>query len=278
MEVFTHNIKSDHVSIFLFGDVHEGNANHDRSALERMVKYIEETAEKRAVHVIGMGDYIDAINTKDPRFSPSEIEGRYKIKDLKDLPRKQMKAFYDSIKPVAKYMGHALVGNHEESYIKHGGFDVYDYLCSDLLEDCRKVGFFGMVRFDVGSAHRGSFSFCLTHGTGGGGFREGYALNNMFDIFRKFRADFYVMGHVHKIETRHYDFQRVAMQGPTVKRDREWYGCSGCFLDSYRVGNRNYFEGQKGEMSHIGFLEARIDYVSRNGKGGWETTLIKHIY
>lgn len=273
MEIFSESLDSDHISLFFFGDNHHGNANHDDISEKRMVKHILETSKERLVKVIGMGDYIDCINTKDPRFSPSEIDQKYKISDLKDLPRKQSEYFYESIKSLENYFNYALVGNHEESFIKHGGFNVYDHICTSLLPNCKKLGFSGMVKFDCGTSSRASFVVCLTHGTGGGGFREGAKINNLFDIFRKFHADFYIMGHVHEVDTKHYDYIEISKSGK-MKKVREWYGLSGCFLDTYKEGQRNYFEGHKGGLSHIGFLEARIDRCSDE----WKTELIKHIF
>jgi hypothetical protein len=275
VEITTEELKSNHISVFLLGDVHEGNGNHNELAFKQCVKKIKDTAESgRFVRVIGMGDYIDAINIKDPRFSPSEIHEKYGIRELKDLPRKQMKEFYAAMKPIKEYFKQALVGNHEESYIKHGGFDVYDYLCSDLMGGTTKLGYQGMVQYTCGEhdRNRKNIIFSLTHGCGGGGFREGYATNNLFDVFRKFRSDFYVMGHVHKIESRHMDYSTISRVGK-YQADREWYGVSGCFLDTFRVGHRNYFEGNKGELSHIGMLEARIDCENDI----WKKDLVKII-
>jgi len=278
LEIVSEELDSNHISVFFLGDVHEGNGNHNGESFRRAVREIKRVADSgRTVRCIGMGDYIDAINIKDPRFSPSEIHEKYGIRELKDLPRKQMKEFYEAIKPIKQYFKQALVGNHEESYIKHGGFDVYDYLCNDLLGDCSKIGYQGMVVYRCGTAsenRRKPVKFALTHGSGGGGFREGYPLNNLMDIFRKFRADFYVMGHVHKLVSHHSDYVTTDHQY-NIQYDREWYGTSGCFLDTLRLGHRNYFEGNKGELSHIGMLEATID-IDRAGR--IQKHLHKHIF
>ena len=133
MECKRYDTYGNDISVFFLTDIHEGNSCSDSSSFLKAVRYINDARKDHdEVIVVGGGDYIDAINPKDKRFNPSEIESRYGIRDLKDLPRKQMKRFHDNIKPIEDLFKFALVGNHEETYIRDGHFDVYDYLCADL--------------------------------------------------------------------------------------------------------------------------------------------------
>ena len=55
------------VSVYFLGDIHEGAANHQAKALSKAIDII---ANDSNAYWIGMGDYIDAINHRDPRFNP----------------------------------------------------------------------------------------------------------------------------------------------------------------------------------------------------------------
>ena len=271
MEHFHETVNAKHLSMFILSDIHTGNANHNREAFRKAVDNIKKTSADRSVFTVLLGDMADMINVKDPRFSPSEICAEYSIRDLKDLPRKQYQRFAEDVAPIRDTIKYALVGNHEESYIKHGGFDVYDYLCTDLLK-CRKLGYFSLGRLTVKDSTRmHSTDIMLTHGSGGGGFREGNAKNNIHDISRSFDCDLYVMGHIHKLEASSELTMSLNQKGDAVKRKR-WYGVAGCFLDTYTEGTRGYFEGRKGRLSRIGYLEYRIDKTTDD----WTTELVAH--
>jgi predicted phosphodiesterase len=265
MEVFNYTFeKTTKAKIFLMGDIHEGNINHDEISFKKAINHIKN--EKDPYIVIFMGDMTDCINTKDPRFSASEIERKYSIRDLKDLPRKQMKCLYQKVKPIEDKIKFSLIGNHEETYIKHHGFDVYDYFCTDLLPNCQKLGYqaIGNIRINDGSSKK-IIKIALTHGSGGGGYREGYPLNNCVDIFNKFDCDINVMAHVHKLLSKCYHYVTISKSNKMITK-KKFYGISGCFLKTFVVGTRNYFEGQKGTLSEIGLLEISVQKKEK----GWE--------
>ena len=79
------NLKiGEKLNIYFLGDIHEGNCNHADAELKEAVRIIQNDP---VGYWIGMGDYIEAINSKDPRFNPVEIAEYYRLKDLKDLPK-----------------------------------------------------------------------------------------------------------------------------------------------------------------------------------------------
>ena len=57
-------------TVYFLGDIHEGAANHQAKALAKAIDII---ANDSNAYWIGMGDYIDAINHRDPRFNPLEM-------------------------------------------------------------------------------------------------------------------------------------------------------------------------------------------------------------
>ena len=275
METHSERIKSDHVSLFFIFDVHEGSANFAEDEFLKSVAHIKSVAKKRDVVTILGGDMIEAINVDDKRFSPTSLSPKYKLRDLKDLSRKQADAFLENIDPIRDTIVAALVGNHEETNIKYNHFDVYDYYCDAL--DCKKLGYAGIFNLFLASSpknpHRKQIRIGLTHGHGGGGFREGYALNNCMDTFRFWRCDINIMGHVHKLEYAKYPYVTTNNNGKLIGRVAH-YGIGGCFLKTYVEGNRAYFEGKKGPLSQIGFLQFDIDLTAV----GYKIEGIKHEF
>jgi hypothetical protein len=265
MEKYIKEVKGNKLSVFFVSDNHEGNANHNGKAFRKAVQYIKNQSEDRPVSVILGGDMADCINVGDPRFSPAEVSEKYSLRDLKDLPRKQFQKVYEDLKPIKDLIDCALIGNHEESFIKHNGFDVYDYLCSDLI-GCYKLGFSALVRYKVNAGGSvKSFTGAVSHGTGGGGFREGYPVNHVLDISKKYNVDFNLIGHLHKMTTQSFKYMSMN-QVDDIIYETKHYGTSGCFLDTYREGTRGYFEGRKGMLSDIGFLEYKIERRKIEGK------------
>ncbi len=273
MEIFNHTENCKTFSCFFIGDVHEGNSNHNSDAFEKAVKIIQKTSHPSIV--ITMGDICECIDTKDPRFSPAEIEDKYAIRDLKDLPRKQFKKVFEKLKPIKDKIKYVVAGNHEESFIRHNGFDVIDYFTTDLLglDSSAKLGYSAIGKIVLTNHGKTlTLKLSLTHGTGGGGFREGYPVNNCLDIFKKFDCDIHVMGHTHKFVNQSFPFISVNKVGK--RQDRvKWFCNTGCFMDTYKEGNRNYFEGKKGMVSEIGFLE-----LHAYEKHGWHYSVKKHQY
>jgi len=269
MEIHKDIIESNHYSVFVLSDVHEGNAGHNETAFNLAISLIKETAKERTTEVLLNGDLIDCIEITDKRFNPVEISEKYKMRDLKDLPRKQADYVIEKLTDIKGLITDATVGNHEEAYIKDHHFDVYDYYCNAL--GIRKLGFAGIVRKSI---HEGGKSRAvkvidigITHGRGGaGGKLAGYALNYCVDIWQKFRVDIGLVGHIHQLTEQSYPSLYVNQNLRLMQKTR-WYGVCGCFLDTYIEGSSGYFEGRHGQVSAIGMLRIDVD----RGNQGWKT-------
>ncbi|GIV81705.1 MAG: hypothetical protein KatS3mg051_1059 [Anaerolineae bacterium] len=59
--------RADEFRIIPLGDIHVGARGSDTAAFRHVV---EDIASDERAYWIGMGDYLDAINRSDPRFSP----------------------------------------------------------------------------------------------------------------------------------------------------------------------------------------------------------------
>jgi len=255
------------IEIFFLGDIHEGAKNHDSKAFKKAVNLIIDTHKKnKNTFVIGMGDYIDCINHRDPRFNPVEIADKYKIKDLKDLPRKQMQYQIDEMTPIMPLFIGWLYGNHEEKFSKWNGYDPMDKIRDWYEYKGQKppiLGYSGWINLGIRrekNRNRANytFNFDLTHGVGGGGFREGYPINKVHDIFRWSEgADVHVMGHVHQMVDDMAQKRTFDVNGNRILT-KKYYAANGCFLKKEDVGTRGYFEGKPGKYSSIGMLKFTI--------------------
>ena len=255
------------INIYTLGDVHEGNCNHAENEFKEAVKIIEDDPNG---YWIGMGDYIEAITTDDKkRFDPLSIHPKYRIQDLKNLPKKQMNNFHNIVEPIEGKCLALLAGNHEEAFTKHNSFDVYGHLIESFKTSAfkagqppAKLGYIGFLKisiiYDKGrSGPNRTVTFALNHGDGGGGFREGYPLNKVHDVFRWTHADVCLMGHLHKLVSDRKPFIGVSQSNQLI-RSKRFYGMTGCFLKTYVDGNRNYFEHKGRSESDIGMLKTEI--------------------
>ena len=264
----------DEVNIFFLGDIHEGSANHADREFRKAIQIIKDT---RNSYVLGMGDYIDAITYWDKRFNPSEIDPAYLIKDLKDLPARQMNNLYNKLLPIQDRFLGVLYGNHEETYIRYNSFDPVKYL-AEKMGNVPRLGYTAMFKLGIirqKGRPRSNYNFIidLNHGAGGGGYREGYPLNKCHDVFRWTSGDVRVMGHLHALVEDDKEFLEYRQGGNTNYRT-VWFGVSGCFLYKIKEGTRGYFEPKPGPHSDIGMLKLKI-IVSADKKANCTTSLEK---
>lgn len=263
MELLSAKVKTEKYSLFWLGDNHEGNANHCRGVFKEAVEYIEKTGKDHKSHVILGGDMADCINHRDKRFNPSEIHDKYKIRDLKDLPRKQCEVIFEDLNPIKNMVRGYIIGNHEEKYISTAGFDVYDYLAKKFPK-CNKLGFSTIINLVLDyKNNKRRIIIPATHGTTGGGRTRTGKLKYCRDVFQKYRnADICIMGHTHVLGSDSVESIELNKNNKMVATETH-YCVGGCFLKTYKIGSRNYFEGKPGDLSDIGFLE--IVFTKRGG-------------
>jgi len=273
MEIVTREFVLDtgqEINIYFLGDIHEGNVNHAETEFRRAVQIVRDDP---VGYWVGMGDYVEAITTDDKkRFNPITIAKKYGIRELKDLPHKQMEAVFNVLRPIQDKCLCLLLGNHEETYIKYNASDIYDRFVSMFDNPPPKIGYVGFLKLVIRNKKTRMYSkvIALNHGDGGGGFREGYPINKLWDVFRWTDANLSVMGHVHKLMEDDKKFIGVNNMGK-LKKERRYVGISGCFLWTHQEGNANYFEHKGRFESDIGMLKANFKLYDR----GPEITLYK---
>lgn len=219
----------------------------------------------------GLGDYIDAITTNDPRFNAYEIAEKYSVRDLDDLPKKQTDYFIESIVPIANKCGGLIYGNHEDTYRRYNNFDVVRYICGELdIPNLRHKAFISLS-FEQNNKSI-PVRIVMEHGTGGGGMREGYPINKVYDVFRYDIADVHVMGHLHQMQTDRCVY--TSYQYNSIRSDPSWFCVAGCFLHKQILGNDSYMEQRAGKSSSIGLLKQTI-YPSSSSKGEFDVNIEK---
>lgn len=260
MKINTKTLKGfQEYKIVQIGDIHIGAKNCAIDELRETVKYVKKNDN---VYVKLAGDLLDLIVHSDrKRFNPSEVDDKnFSIRDLGDLPNKQAEMLIDELKPIQDKILCAVIGNHEVSIAKYHHNNIYDHYCNALgIADEFRLGDVGIMKykFSWGGKNSSCRDWVIKHGIGGGGYREGYVLNHVMDLFRKYDCDIHTMGHVHKSIAKSFDYVGINSHCNLAKR-RKMYGVSGCYLKALEEGSSTYGDQMKGMLPDIGFLEYTI--------------------
>lgn len=205
-----HASRTDTFKIWALADFHLGNAGTHEKMLDAHLAQI--SADPFSFWV-GVGDYADYIGYKDKRFDPATLGADLMISDLGKLGRVLTERVRDKLKPIAgKCLGLAY-GNHEAKYMQQEEQqDLHAWLCSELAVPNLGYSFlmdvifmrknspskFGKVFAKPGGKGCAVAKFRLYghHGAGASSTPSGKA-RRLQTFMESFRADAYVMGHVH---------------------------------------------------------------------------------
>lgn len=155
---------------------------------------------------IGLGDYCEWINMRDPRFDPEELPvWMFGAAELSDIAKAETGRFLDIMGPCASKCLALCSGNHEDAILQHSERDVYSTIVDGLSvpgQDHRldHRGFLTWRFGQSSDAKKGgstAFRFWLTHGSGGGR-KQGATANRLEDIAAQADGvDVVVSGHTH---------------------------------------------------------------------------------
>ena len=183
------------------GDLHLGHAGTNEALVEATAKRLEAPN----TYWIDLGDSIDAINMRDPRFDPRSMPSWIELADLVDLPRSQVDRYRHYFGRLGSTCWARLFGNHEATLQKYSERDIYRELSDAIgLDQERALGYSGFVR--VRFRKRGgkkkrvldtwTQTIYISHGAGGGKLAGGKALN-LERLPLGWDADIYARGHTH---------------------------------------------------------------------------------
>ena len=246
-QTIKHDSRSDVFRIIPLGDVHLGAAACDEELFKATVKDIEEDDN---AYWIGMGDYCDFINRRDPRYDPSaQTEWLHGVGDKSKAQRDR---FLEIVKPIAHKCLALVEGNHETAIMKH----TERYIFGDIVdkvkedggfepEDMMGTGYYGWLRlqFNRGKNADGGrpvFLFNLHHGFVGGRLAGAKALNMQRWLWTH-DADVVIFGHSHNTAIQREEVAGLDKLGNPIVQTR--IGCyGGTFLRTSGEGHTTYSE------------------------------------
>lgn len=236
------------------GDIHLGAAACDEEKLSQVIKKI---AENENHYWIGMGDYCDWINTKDPRYSVDTLADWVTRHDLVDLAKAQMNRLKGYLKPISNKCLGLICGNHEESIMRHSERDVYSELVAFIkdeggfpMDHKLGLGFYGWLKLSYynsplnvkDSVH--SVTINAHHGFTGGKLAGAKALDMQRWLWTH-DADLVVFGHVHSAPMQPEAVEALDRNDNIILTVRK--GCySGTFLRNSNPNGSNTYSEIKG--------------------------------
>lgn len=272
MEYVTRTVPAN-FNLFPFGDVHIGTLLHSQSAFDNFIQIIHDPYhDVKHNIVVGMGDYIEAIDHSDKRFDVHSI-------DLgKIRPDQQIEHFIKKIEPIKKKIVVFLDGNHEYKLLKY-----FPYVSSMS----KKLGvpygtYTSVITFQRPHDKGHMFRMFATHGNG--------TISSIADSPRRVETNLHLslerklkhmfgdcaimaMGHTHKLlvakprkqlylsleegkEEQHYTESLQAAS--YIHPDHRYYLNTGSFVRLYRKGVSGYAERAMYDPMEMGLPCVRV--------------------
>ena len=228
--------RKDMFIIVPIGDIHLGNVGCQEERLRAVVEYVK---KHRHAYWIGMGDYCEFINTKDPRIDYNSLARWITIRDLGDIARVQKNAFLDIITPIAHKCLALIKGNHEETIERHTERAIFNEIVVGIKERGglppeHKLGI-GKEGYILLKLHRQpdrnattTITIYAHHGYTNSRLAGARSLN-MQRVLWTHNCDIAIMGHSHNTEVMAEAIEEIDREGNIHIRKR--YGVySGTFL------------------------------------------------
>jgi len=248
------------INLWGLGDFHVGNFTFDEGNLKRTIKGV---ATDDYARVFLMGDHIEAIGKKDPRFVAECIPDKF-ITDLDDIFVAQTDYVVDLLMPIADKIIGVHGGNHEKSTLKHNSFNALKYLVRELnavsQNKILNLGYGGaLTRFHIKRGiHTSTLIISTAHGRGGGEQKGGKA-NRLQRLTGKIDADIYLRGHTHEL----WGFGQPQIGMPRkgnlkILANPKVLAYCGCYFQTYAEGAASYGEELEYYPTEMGSPRLRI--------------------
>lgn len=241
--------RSQTFTVIPLGDIHLGNAACDEKLLKKVIKRI---ADDDDCLWIGLGDYAEFINRRDPRFDPRSLADWIELHDLVDLSQVQVDRLCDYLKPIMPKCLALIEGNHESAITHHYERAIYAEIVARTKQEMRTVDHIGLgmmgwlqliFRRGDGNKKRGGttiINISLHHGFVGGRLAGAKALNMQRWLWSH-DCDIAIFGHSHNSMNQIERTIGLNAKGQLVKKRK--YGLySGTFLDTATEGIVTYAE------------------------------------
>ena len=200
--------------IVVVGDQHYGSADAD---LKRYRAFLKENLAPPNSWLIGVGDGLDSINSRDPRFEiggiARELLQAENNDDILDLQAEMFIADHEPYRHQILGLG---LGNHENAVRVRGMGNAHRRICTAL--NVKNIGYSCIMELRLREAkaqHRAmnrSFKILTHHGFGGNNVTEGGALSTFCNHVKGFIVDAGFYGHKHD-----YCYKRTSRVGINQK-------------------------------------------------------------
>lgn len=206
--------RADVFRLVIIADVHLGNLHSDEKLLRKLAA---EIAAEPNTYWIGLGDYLECINLKDPRFDPTElVPWLMGGEQLRNLARAQAARFIEIMQPTAAKCIGLCEGNHEWNVLAHSETDVYSTIIDGLHDPAAEhrldhAGFVDWVFTRFRDSH--TIRIFASHGSQGGR-RGGSTALRLEEIAGGLDGvDVVLQGHAHRPQYQPIAKRTVARNG-----------------------------------------------------------------
>jgi len=227
-------------------DVHLGNKLADEAAFKSFISCKDDN-----LFYIGGGDIVDAIGTKDPRYSKA-IDKTKSSAIIDD----QIEMACDLLTPIKdKFIGYG-TGNHEETILKHSGTNPTKRICKALgLTYAGYSCYYKLVLTKGG--HGGRTVRIRAHHGHGAGRTGGASLTRYEKDLKSYDADLFLFGHSHGKVFKAYPQLSVSGKSNFIAKERYIIEC-GTFLKTLEEGTTSYAEVANYLPTTLGGFEITI--------------------
>lgn len=238
--------RSTVIQLVPLGDLHIGNRYFQPELLEQTIQYVEETPN---AYVIGMGDYAECINAKDPRHDYNVIDISYMT------PDRQYRKVTHELARIKDKIIVFLDGNHDYNFWKRHNHNYVEKLAYDLKVPYGGISSYLRLQFKrkAGKSRQiNAFNIYAHHGWSGAR-TDAYNVKVIQDLSVIFPGlHLYLMGHSHRIGDA---LPRVHLYVDKSGQIREWiqrFVFTGSYLKGYAEGIGSYVEGRAYKPNALG--------------------------
>lgn len=225
--------RPDIFQIIPFGDCHLGTVHCCEDEIQKKVKQIQNTEN---CYFVGMGDYMECITPKDPRWDGSGIAGW--VHD-DNIAYDQTNRLCEILAPIKDKCLGLLEGNHEDAIKKHNHDNVQRVICEKL--GVTNLGYSCFIKFIFirSKSHNEQYIGYFTHGAGCA-VTAGAKLTRLQRTMDNFEADIIAHAHVHDVLTyvKPYLMLNSANQ---VKSRVKVAAMTGCYFRTYTQGESSSY-------------------------------------
>ena len=217
--------------------------------IKQLKRDIQQIAGEEDSWVILLGDQIDSISTKDPRFQADAVDPIL-MPRLDSLINAQLDYALELFTPIKDKIIGALIGNHELKIMQTAGVDIHEIFCKQL--GVRDLGYSCALRltlvkqFEQSEKRRNLMVYCH-HGHGGAGRKTGASVNRMEDTISEWDYSISFFGHNHKRHASSRARLSLTTNGkPRLLENKIMIVRTGGYLRSFTEGKRPLYSEKEG--------------------------------